>query len=264
MSAFPTLRRLLLGAAFAALLAPASQAEEPLKVGVIAGPYTEILEKAGEIAARQGVEVEVIEFTDWATINEALDAGDIDLNNFQHKPYLENQVAARGYDLVPLQTSIVTPMGIYSGKVTALDQVPDGARIGIPNDPTNGARALFLLSQAGLVTLAEGADVTATVADIVENPKGIEIIELDAAQLPRSLTDLDLGVVTLNYALVSDLDPHSALRLEDNKSYWSLLFAARRDRAEDPRIQAYIAAYRSPEVKDFVLTRFEGTVLPTW
>lgn len=261
---FSPLRRLVLAATLAAVFAPPALAEAPLKVGVIAGPYTEILEKAGEVVAREGVQVEVIEFTDWATINEALNSGDIDLNNFQHKPYLENQVATRGYDLVPLETSIVTPMGIYAGRSASIEELPDGGRVGIPNDPTNGARALFLLSQAGLITLAEGADVTATVADIVDNPKGIRIIELDAAQLPRSLADLDLGVITLNYALVSDLDPHSALRLEDNKSYWSLLFAARRDRAEDPRIRAYIEAYRSPEVKDFVETRFDGTVLPTW
>ena len=161
-----------------------SQAADPLRVGVSAGPYGEILEFAGRLAAKEGLGVKVIEFTDWNMPNAALANGEIDVNNFQHIPYLNNQIKQRGYDLVPVATSIVVPMGIYSSKAKVAADLKPGSTIAIPNDPTNAARALFLIEKAGLVKLRDGSGLDATIADIAENASKIKFIELDAAQLP--------------------------------------------------------------------------------
>lgn len=269
MSRILSRRRLLAAAGFAALLAVAApfapaHAEPALKIGVSAGPYGDILRYTAELAAKKGVEAEIIEFTDWTLINEALNNGDIDANNFQHIPYLENQIKARGYDIVASKPSIVVPTGVYSSKVARFADLKEGARVAIPNDPTNGARSLFLLEKAGLITLKEGADITATILDIADNPKKITFIELDAAQLPRSLSDVDAAVVTLNYAVLSGLDPKSALILEDEHSRWHLVWATRKANADDARVGTFIDTYRSPEVKQFIETKFNGTILPTW
>jgi D-methionine transport system substrate-binding protein len=233
-----------------------SQAADPLRVGVSAGPYGEILEFAGKLAAKEGLGVKVIEFTDWNMPNAALANGEIDVNNFQHIPYLNNQIKQRGYDLVPVASSIVVPMGIYSSKAKTAADLKPGSTIAIPNDPTNAARALFLIEKAGLVKLRNGSGLDATVADIAENASKIKFIELDAAQLPRSLDDVDAAVITLNYAVLAGLDPSKSLVLEDDQSKWHLVWAARRDRADDARIKRYIEIYRSPEVREFVLARF--------
>lgn len=237
---------------------------EPLKVGVSAGPYGEILHFAAGIAAKEGLEIKIIEFSDYNMPDAALAQGDLDANNFQHLPFLNNQIAKRGYDLVAGPGSIVVPMGVYSKKVAKLADLPEGATVAIPNDPTNGARGLFLLAKAGLITLKDGVDVSATVLDVVGNPKKLKIVELDAAQLPRSLEDVAAATVTLNFAVLSGLDPKAALLLEDEKSKWALVWATRRDNANDPRVRRYIEIYRSEPVKAFILERFKGTILPTW
>lgn len=251
------------GLATALTLAPAASAAD-LRVGVSAGPYGQVLDEAARLAAEEGLDVEIIEFTEWTMINEALHNGDIDANNFQHKPYLDNQIAARGYDIVALDSSIVVPMAVYSERVETIEEIPEGASIGIPNDPTNAARALFLLSEGGLITLAEGAGATATILDVTENPKNVRFVELDAAQLPRSLSDLDASVITLNYAVVSGLNPNDSLIMETEHSEWTLVWAVREDRAEDPTIRRFIDIYSSEEIREFIDTTFEGTILPTW
>jgi len=258
---------LLTAGLFAAGLLPAvggAQAAEPLKIGVSAGPYGEILEFTARIAAKEGLEAKVIEFSDYNQPDAALAHGDIDANNYQHRPFLYNQIKNHGYELVEGPTSIVVPLAIYSNKLKSLADLPEGASIAIPNDPTNGARALFLIAKAGLLTLKDGADVSATVGDIVDNPRKIKIIELDAAQLPRSLDDVTAAAVTLNYAVLAGLDPKQSLFIEDETSKWTLVWATRRDNANDARIQRFIALYRSAEVKAFILERFKGTILPTW
>ncbi|MDF2096745.1 MetQ/NlpA family ABC transporter substrate-binding protein [Aquibaculum arenosum] len=265
-----SLTRLLSGASFVAagfataLVFSSPAAAESLRVGVSAGPYGQVLDEAARLAAEQGLDVEIIEFTEWTMINEALHNGDIDANNFQHKPYLDNQIAARGYEIVPLDSSIVVPMALYSESADTIEELPEGASIGIPNDPTNAARALFLLGEAGLLTLAEGAGATATILDVAENPRDLRFVELDAAQLPRSLSDLDASVITLNYAVVSGLDPHDSLIIESEESDWTLVWAVREDRAEDPTIRRFIDIYSSEEVREFIDVTFEGTILPTW
>lgn len=260
------IRALLFAAAVVGglLAALPGHAQSPLKIGVSAGPYGDILRHAADIAAKEGLKAEIIEFTEWTVINEALNNGDLDANNFQHKPYLNNQIAQRGYKLEPIAPSIVVPMGVYSSKVKTLADLPKGATVGIPNDPTNSSRALFLLQQAGLLTLRDGVGLDATQADIVTNPKNIRLQELDAAQLPRSLTDLDAATITLNYAVLAKLDPKHALVLEDEKTLWHIVWVTRTDRAADPRIKRFVEIYRSAEVKDFIAKTFDGTIVATW
>jgi D-methionine transport system substrate-binding protein len=242
-----------------------ARAAEPLKVGVSAGPYGEILDFAGQRhKQRTGTEVKVIEFSDYTQPNAALAQGDIDLNNFQHRPYLDNQVKARGYDLVAVERSIVVPLGLYTKKIKSLDALPAGASVAIPNDPSNGSRALLLLQQAGLVKIDPKAGIAATPLDIVDNPKKLKIKEIDAAQLPRSLDDVDLAAVTLNYAVGAGLNPKTALFLEGADTPWGLWFVAQGKRKDDPALRAFIASYRSPEVKAFIEKRFDGTIIPTW
>lgn len=249
---------------FALLPGVAFAADKPLRIGVSSGPYGDILRETAKLADKEGLKAEIIEFTEWTQINEALQLGDIDANNFQHQPYLDNQRKQRGYDIVPVASSIVVPLGIYSQKIEALADLPEGASIGIPNDPTNGARALFLLQQAGVLRLKAGVDISATILDIADNPKQIRLVELDAAQLPRSLDDLTASVITLNYAVLAKLDPKAALFLEGAESRWTLIWAVRADRKDDPRINRFIALYRSPEIKQYILTKFGGSILPTW
>ncbi len=257
------LRLISLAALFALPLA--AQAAEPLRVGVSAGPYAEILEFAGRLAKeREGIEVKITEFADYTMPNAALAQGDLDLNNFQHKPYLDNQIKTRGYELVPVEKSIVVPLGLYSKRLKSLSEVKDGSTVAIPNDPSNGARALILLQQAGLLRIAPKAGIGATPLDITDNPRKLKIREIDAAQLPRSLDDVDFAAVTLNYAVGAGLNPKTALLLETIDSQWNLWFVTQKARKDDPRIARYIAIYRSPEVKAFIEKRFDGTIIPTW
>ncbi|MFG1185922.1 MetQ/NlpA family ABC transporter substrate-binding protein [Xanthobacter aminoxidans] len=248
--------------------APAVASDKPLKIGVSAGPYGDILREAAKLSAEQGVKAEIIEFTDWNQPNAALQAGDIDLNNFQNRPYLANQVKTRGYNIVALDESILVPAGLYSKKYTSFADIPAGSKIAIPNDPTNGGRALLLFQKAGLIKLKPGSGLYASVLDVAENPKNLKIVEIDAAQLPRSLDDVAAAFVSSNYAYLAGLQLKSALlaetTLEEAKPYFTLVFAAREDRKDDPRIAKFIAVYRSQPVKDFTLAKFNGSLIPTW
>jgi D-methionine transport system substrate-binding protein len=260
------IRNRLAGAALAALtlFAAGTAGAAELKVGVSAGPYGDVLKFAGELAAKEGIEVKVVEFADYTLPNTALAQKDIDLNNFQHKPYLANQVAQRGWDLVPLAPSIIVPLATYSKKVAALSDIKAGGTVSIPNDPSNGARALQLLEKAGLIKLRAGAGVKATVLDVVENPKNIKFKEIDAAQLPRSLDDVDVAVCTLNYAVAAGLNPKTSVVSEGADTEWGLWFVSRADNKEDPIIKRYIDIYRSAPVKEFIAAKFNGTIIPAW
>ncbi|TDR93272.1 MetQ/NlpA family ABC transporter substrate-binding protein [Enterovirga rhinocerotis] len=245
-----------------------ADATKPLKVGVSAGPYGDILREAARLSAAEGLKAEIIEFSDWNLPNAALQAGDIDLNNFQHKFYLANQIKARNYELVGLEDSILVPAGIHSKKFTKISDIPAGSKVAIPNDPTNAARALLLLEKAGLIKLKPNAGLSAGLTDVVENPRRIQIIEIDAAQLARSLDDVAAAFVSSNYAYLAGLDLDKALVAEaadaQAKPYFTLLFAARADRKDDPRIRKFIEIYRSQPVKDFIAAKFKGSILPAW
>jgi len=228
------------------------------------GPHAEILEKVKPAAKAKGLDIEIVEFSDYVVPNAALDAGEIDANSFQHQPYLDNQIADRKFDLVSVATTVNFPLGIYSSKYKSWDEVPDGATIAIQNDPTNGGRALLLLRDKGIIKLKDGVGYKPTPVDIVENPKNLKIIELDAAQTPRSLADVDAAAINTNYAVDAGIEPTSAILREDPKGPYVNVIAVRTKDKDAPWVKELIAAYRTPEIKAFVNERFKGAVLPSW
>ena len=181
--------------------------DKPLKIGVTAGPHAQIFEQVKKIAEKDGLKIQIVEFSDYIQPNAALAAGDLDANSYQHKPFLDQQVKDRGYKLVSVGYTVNYPIGIYSKKVKDLKDLKEGARFGIPNDPTNGGRVLLVLQDLGLVKLKPDAGLKATPLDVTDNPKKIKFVELEAAQLPRSLDDLDVSAINTNFALSAGLNP---------------------------------------------------------
>jgi D-methionine transport system substrate-binding protein len=254
----------LLFASLLMLAGAAGAAEAPLRVGSTVGPYAEIMDYVAGLAAKQGLEIKVIEFNDYTLPNEAMRNGDLDVSMFQTRPYLDNAVKNRGYDIVALEPAIIVPMGIYSHKIKALSEVKDGDTLAIPNDPSNGARGLLLMQQAGLIKLKDGVTTTASLPDIIGNPKHLKIKELDAAQIPRSLDDMAAAAVNMSYALPAGLDPKTAMILEGAETPFSLIWTAPAKSVNDARIRKLIGIYRSPETKAFILSKFGGSVIPNW
>ena len=256
-------RSLIAGAAM--LPVATRSAETPLKIGSPAGPFGDILAFAIQHAKTRGVEAKSIEFTDWITPNEAVNAGDIDANLFQHVPFLNAAIKARGYKLVPIAPTTVMPMALFSHKVKALDQVAAGATVAIANDPVNGARGLQLFEKGGLITLKPEVGDDATVDDIVSNPKRLRFLQLEAAQLPRALDDVAVAQVSLSYLVISGGDPDTALLTDGaGNPHYALNFVVRTDRKDDPRILRFVSLYRSPEVKAFVLEHYGKFITPVW
>lgn len=240
--------------------------EEPLKIGVTVGPHAQIGEVARQVAEKQGLSVKLIEFSDFIQPNAALDTKDIDLNIYQHRPFMNAQNSTRGYKLVPVADAVVQLMGIYSSRYKNLEDLPSGATIAIPNDPSNGARALLVLEAAKLIKIKDGVTSTASLFDIVENPKKLKFIEIEAAQLPHSLKDVDAAAVNSAYAIPAGLDPaKDTLVLEDEKADFAVVvIAAREDNKDDPRVARFIKAYQSDEVKAFVEKTFPGAYFTAW
>ncbi len=236
-----------------------------IKVGVTAGPHAELMDEVKKLAEKQGLKIEVVEFNDYIQPNVALNQGDIDVNSFQHEPYLKNIVKDRGFDIVSIGKGVIFPMGIYSKKIKDLAQINDGGTIIIPNDPTNGGRALLLLEQKGLIKLKSGAGLTASAADIVDNPKHINIKELDAAQIPRSLDDVDAAAINTNYAITANLNPvKDAIALESGESPYANIIAVRGKDKENPAYLKLVEIYHSPEMKTFIQEHFKGSVIAGW
>jgi len=259
-------RNLLAAIAFTAaglFIAPVAHAKD-LIGGVSAGPYGDILNYAAKLAKKEGLNVKILEFSDWTLPNTALAEGDLDFNHFQHKPYMQNQAKQHGWDLVAVEPTVIVPFGIYSNKIKSLDKVSDGATFSIPNDPTNEARALQLVEKTGLIKLDPAAGEHATTLDVIENPKHLKFKEIDAAQLPRVLDDVEIGTVSLNYALSYGLDPKTALITEDKGSHWGLWLVSRKDNQNDPDLRKFFSIVRSPEVKAFIIKHYNGTIIPTW
>ena len=182
-------------------------AARPCRVGVTSGVHAQVLEQVRDVLARDNFVVRITEFGDFIQPNVALAGGDIDANTYQHQPFLDAQKAQRGYDFVPVGKTVLTVMAVFSRKLKSLADLPQGGRVAIPNDPTNGGRALLLLAQGGAIKLAPGVDFRATVADVVENPKRLRFVELEAAQIARSLDDVDAAAITGNYAVPAGLNP---------------------------------------------------------
>ena len=238
---------------------------ETIRVGVTAGPHAEILDVVKKVAAERGLDVKPVEFTDYVVPNQALAQKELEANSFQHEPYLKAQVAKTGWKIVKVANTIASPQGVYSVKVKALADLKQGATVAIANDPSNGARGLQILALHGLIKLKEGVGATATVADIIDNPKKLKFVELDAAQLPRSLQDVDLVSINNNYAVQAGLDPSKdALARENVEGPWVNIIAVREEDKDKPWVKQLIDAYHSDPVKQFVETRFKGTYIPAW
>lgn len=237
-----------------------------LKVGVISGRESELMETAAKIAKEKyGLTVQIITFSDYTTPNIALNDGSIDLNVFQHKPYLDAQIKDRGYHLAPVGNTFVFPLAGYSKKIKQLNQLPDGAKVALPNDPTNLGRALLLLQKQGLITLKENIGLTGTPLDIVNNPKHLQFIELEAAQLPRSLEDVDLAVINTTYATQINLIPtRDGLFVEEKDSPYVNIIVAREDNQNGKSVQEFVKAYQSAEVLNKANELFEGAVIQGW
>ncbi|MDB5378800.1 MAG: metal transporter substrate-binding protein [Rubritepida sp.] len=240
-------------------------AQRPIRVGVTAGPHAQVMEKVREIAARDGLTIRIIEFQDYIQPNAALAAGDLDANSYQHQPFLDQQVRDRRLPLVALGKTLIFPMGIYSRRHRSLADVPQGGRIAVPNDPTNGGRALVLLAANGAFTLREGADFRATVADIAANPRRLRVVELEAAQLPRALDEVEAATINTNFAIPAGLNPvRDAIALESADSPYANLVVVRQQDREAPWATRLLAAYQTQEVKDFVASTFQGSVVPAF
>ena len=236
-----------------------------LSVGATPEPHAQILKVVEPLLKEEGIELKIVEFTDYILPNIALSDGEIDANFFQHAPYMNSFAESNNTKLQAAANVHVEPLGLYSKKLTSIDELNDGAKIAIPNDPTNGGRALLLLQQNGFIKLAENAGLEATEKDIVENPKNISFVPLDAPQLPRSLDDVDASIINTNYALEAGLNPLTdALILENEDSPYANILAVRPDNANEENIQKLVKALTSPEVKNFINEKYKGAIIPAF
>lgn len=233
-----------------------------LKVAASPTPHAEILEIAKQILAEQGIELEIVEFSDYVQPNMVTENGEVDANYFQHQQYLDSFNEENGTHLVSVGDIHYEPFGIYPGKSSSLDAIADGAVIAVPNDTTNEARALQLLEKNGFFTLKEGSGITATKNDIAENPLNIQIDEVEAAQIPSVLQDEDYAVINSNYAIPAGLDPMTdALAMEDGSSAYVNVLVCKEGNEENPLIKALAAALQSQQVKDFMTEQYGGAVV---
>ena len=236
-----------------------------LKVAATPVPHAEILAVAKEILAEQGITLEIIEFTDYVQPCMVTENGEVDANYFAHLPYIDGFNAENGTHLVSVAAIHYEPLGLYAGKTASIEELADGAKIAVPNDGSNEARALLLLEANGLITLKEGAGFTATKLDIVENPKNLEIVEMEAAQLPRTLADVDMAVVNGNYALEAGLSIADALATEavesESAQTYANIVVVKEGNEENAAVKALCEALQSEQVKSFIEEKYEGAVV---
>ncbi|MHA3886261.1 MetQ/NlpA family ABC transporter substrate-binding protein [Stutzerimonas degradans] len=252
-------------AALATVAAFSAHAAEEVKVAATAVPHAEILEFVKPKLAEQGVELEIKVFTDYVQPNIQVAEKRLDANFFQHQPYLDEFNKGKGTELVSVAGVHIEPFGAYSSKLKSLEELPDGANVVIPNDATNGGRALLLLAKAGVITLKEGAGITATPKDIADNPKHIKVRELEAATLPRVLTQVDLALINTNYALEAKLNPtQDALVIEGSDSPYVNILVARPDNKDSAAMQKLAAALHSEDVRQFIEEKYKGAVVPAF
>lgn len=237
-----------------------------LLVGASITPHADILKQAVPLMAEKGYTLEIREFEDYVIPNTALESGELDANYFQHKPYMDDFNANNGTHLVAAAFIHYEPFGLYPGKISKIDDLANGATIIVPNDGTNEARALMLLEAQGLIKLKEDAGFTATVLDIAENPKNLTIKEVDAAQLARSLQDVDMAVINGNYALQADLNPLTdAIAIEDPTGAggtYANIICVKEGNENDPRVQALIEVLKSETIKNYITETYKGSVVP--
>ena len=246
-------------------LAAGMASAQDIKVGVSVGEHAEIMEQVAKVAEAKGLNIDIIEFTDYVVPNQALNDGDLNANSFQHQPYLDNQIKDRGFELVSIAKTITTPMGVYSEKLKSLDELPEGAKVALPNDPTNGGRALLLLADKGVITLADGVGLSPTPLDVTGNAKNLAFLELDAAQLPRALADADIAIINTNYALEAGLNPEKdAIAIENADSPYANIIVVRKGDENADWAKTLVESYHSPEVKKYIQDKYTGAVIPAW
>ncbi|NLY84909.1 MAG: ABC transporter substrate-binding protein [Tissierellia bacterium] len=238
---------------------------EKIKIGVSPEPHAKLVELVVDDLKKEGVEVEIVIFTDYITPNLSLDSGELDANFFQHEPYLNNHVAEEGLDIVSLGKVHIEPMALYSNKYKSVDELPDGATISIPNDTVNGGRALLLLEANGLIKLKEGVGVNATEVDIVENPKNLKFQALEAAILPVTLDDVDGAVINGNYALEAGLNPvKDGLIVEGGESPYANLVAVKAGQENEDKFVKLLKALQSEKVRKYIEETYQGAVVPAF
>lgn len=236
-----------------------------LKVGATVVPHAEILQVVKPILEKDGIDLQIVEFSDYVQPNLAVSDKELDANFFQHIPYLEKFCKERNLQLVNVAGIHIEPMGIYAKTVKKFDDLANDSSVAIPNDPTNGGRALLLLEKAGLITLKEGVDIHATVSDVVKNPKNLQFKELEAAQIPRSLDDVTMAVINTNYALEANLVPaKDALFIEQSDSPYVNILVARQGDESRPEMQKLVKALKSDEVRKFIADKYKGAILPAF
>ena len=257
---------LALALALTAFAGCGKKEDNVLKVGATPAPHAEILAVAKEILAEDGITLEIVEYNDYVLPNTATEDGDIDANFFQHTPYLNDFNAENGTHLVSVAAIHYEPLGIYAGKTASLADLKEGATVAIPDDGTNEARALKLLEAQGLITLDENADFTATVLNIVDNPLNLDIQEIEAAQVPRTLQDVDIAVINGNYAIDAGLDASLILATEDPDSEAAVTYAnilvVKEGNEDNEQIQALIAAMQTEEVRTFIEETYGVAIVP--
>ena len=236
-----------------------------IKVGATAVPHAEVLNFVKPALAKQGVEMQVIEFSDYVKPNIALNDKELDANYFQHMPYLETFIKDRKLKLASAGNVHIEPMGVYSKKIKALAELKAGDKVAIPNDPSNGGRALAILQSAKLIKLKDGVGIKGTVADIVANEKNLKIMEIEAALLPRSLDDVTAAVINCNYAMEAKMNPtKDSMFTEPKDSPYANIVAVRAGDEKRPEIQKLMKALQSPEVKKFIEEKYKGAVVPAF
>lgn len=244
----------------------ASSDDKVITIGASVTPHAVILNHLADQFEKEGYELKVVEFTDYVQPNNALEAGDLDANYFQHQPYLDNFNEENGTDIVSVGANLYIPMAIFSEKLTNLDSIPDGATIAVPNDTTNEARALLLLQENGFIKLKDGVDIKATVMDIEDNPHNLELVEMDAAQIPRAIKDTDLAIVNGNYALDAGLNLDDALLIESSDSTtaqtYANVIAVRAGEENTEKTKVIVKILTSDETKQYIQDSFNGAVLP--
>lgn len=235
-----------------------------LKVGATPVPHAEILEFIKPDLEKEGIDLQIVQFTDYVTPNSALNDGSLDANFHQHKPFLDSLINDRGYTLTPIANIHVEPIGLYSSKFKNIDELPNGAVIAIPNDPSNGGRALLLLEAEKLIKLADSTNLQATELDIVENPKELKIKPVEAALLPRTLGDVDAAVINGNYALQAGLNSADALILEGAQSPYANILVVQSSKVDDENLQKLKNVLQSQKVKDFIQEKYKGEIIPAF
>lgn len=240
-----------------------ADANAPIKIGVTAGPHAEIMDNVVKLAAKENLKVQAVEFSDFVTPNVALNDKQLFANSMQHKPYLDATLAKNPkFELVNCFNTVTFPMAIYSNKIKKLEEIKEGMTVAIPNDPSNGGRALLVLADKGIISVKDKNDIKTTVADITANAKKLKIKELDAAAIPKALGDVDFAVINANYAMVAKLDPaKDAISVERGDNPYVCIFVTTKANEKDPRIAQLKKIYQSAENKKFIQEHFKGSIL---